>query len=686
MLTKKRRLFIGLTVFLAVCLILISHSPVKTSEDNLNVLPVENRNTLFHTYLLNKAQVIFDKRRTDLDTALTSIEKLLARQDYLRNTYRMLIGEMPEKTPLNPIIVDTLIRTGYRVEKLSYESCPNHHVVANLYIPDGSGPFPGIIIPSGHWSNSKSELLYQDLCIFLASKGFVAMITDPFCQGERYQILNEQGKPATRGGTTVHTLLDVGSSLVGTSIVAYELWDNVRGVDYLLTRTEVDTTRIGCMGSSAGGGQATNLIVWDKRIDAGAISCYITSEERLFATIGPQDGCQNLSFEGYYGLDHGDYLTMTAPKPVIVLAATADFFDITGTRQTFAEQQLVYEKLNYPDCIDYFEHNDDHGFYKERRQAAVKWMRTWFYKDAADVTEPFQMKEPNDSLRVTSTGQVLTHFENEISVQEMNLNKAEQLATERQNFWNTYSKDSCLALVQNMLMIENDIVNPVYEVISSINRGTYTIDKIKITQNQDVPIPALLFKPTELSGNLSAVLYVDGRGKNTEAKEGGVIEQYVLDSGKIVLAVDLRGFGETTDDPSKNNTKHWNLEHRNAAISLYIGKPLIGQRVNDIQKTMKVLKSLNNIDTNHISIVGIDRAGTAVIHAAALDNSYKEIYLRRADTSWVEMVAAPLDSNNMTHVIPNALTRYDLGDLLDAMAPRPIYFLAEPEIKLPVLK
>lgn len=676
----KNKLPIIFPIVLFSLILLLSNNIQKSPEEILEVLPKNGKNELFHSYLLRKAHFIFERRRTDIDSALTNIDKLLERQRYLRNTYKNLIGEMPERTPLNPIVTDTLIREGYRVEKIAFESLPNHHITANFYIPDGKGPFPGIIIPSGHYSNSKSEPLYQDLCQLLVGKGFAVLIVDPFCQGERYQLLDENGKPATRGGTTVHTLLDVGANLVGTGVVAYELWDNIRSLDYLLTRKEVDTLRIGCMGSSAGGGQATNLIVMDDRIDVAAISCYITSEERLFVTLGPQDGCQNLSYEGFYGIDHGDYLTMFAPKPVIILAATQDFFDIAGTRHTYAEAQLVYDRLGYPDRISFFEYNDTHGFSCPRRQKATKWVRTWFYNDTTEIMEPIQNKEPIDSLKVTSTGQVLTAFKNEISVQDLNLEKANKLLSERKLFWSTYSKDSCLKLVKRMLNIEKDTVNPHYEVTGTLDRGNYTINKMKITQNSDVPIPALLFKQKNTKGKKPAVLYVDGRGKNTEAGTGGIIERYVVDSGKIVLAIDVRGFGETTDNPSKNKTKHWNLEHRNAVISLYIGKPLIGQRVNDIQKSVEVLKTLQNVDTNMISMVGIDRAGTAVIHAAALDNSIKEIALQTVDTSWIKMVGSPLDSNNMTHVVPNALTRYDLGNLLNAIAPRPVYFLKKPGV------
>ena len=60
------------------------------------------------------------------------------------------------KTPLNAKVVGTLKADGFRVENVIYESRPNHHVTANLYIPDGKGPFPGVLVSCGHSDNGKA--------------------------------------------------------------------------------------------------------------------------------------------------------------------------------------------------------------------------------------------------------------------------------------------------------------------------------------------------------------------------------------------------------------------------------------------------------------------------------------------------------------------------------------------------
>jgi cephalosporin-C deacetylase-like acetyl esterase len=653
---------------------------LTNAQEVLDVLPVEGRNELFHTYLMEELDELMDKRRLEIEESLTTIEKLKARQAQLKNDYLNLLGIFPEKTPLNPLVVGTIERDGYNIDKVYYESRPNFHVTAHLYYPTtGSGPFPGIIVTCGHYPEAKSVDLYQDLCILLVQNGFVTLIVDPVCQGERNQIIN----PATgnlyytnESGTKAHSRLDVGAVIAGTSVVAYELWDNHRSVDYLLTRPEVDTSKIGCTGSSGGGAQATYLVAMDDRIKVAAVNSYIMNEQTLFSTIGPQTGSQNLSYEGAYGIDHPDYITMFAPKPFLILAATQDFFDIGATRQTYADAQKVYEKLGAPEKIGFFEYDDTHGYSKPKREAALKWFRTWFYDDTTTVTEPEHEILSTDTLLVTETGQVQTNFLNEKNVTDFNVELASSYASSREEFWSANTRDSCPNMVKSLIRLDENYHTPFFESGEIIDRGSYSLEKIKISDGNHTPVTGLFITPDpeHLAGRLPTVLYVDGRGKKTDASSGGLIEKVYIDSGKAVFAIDVRGFGETTDNPSLNESKHGNNEHRNAVISLYIGKTLIGQRVEDIMKAMDYLMTRDDVDPDKISIVGLDRAGTAVLHATALDPRIADVVIRKADSSWMDVIENPTILNNMTHVVPSAMIYYDLPDLVDAIAPRKVVY------------
>src|SRR5262249_34964391 len=69
-------------------------------------------------------------------------EKFIARQKEMREKFIAALGGFPEKTPLNAQVVGTIERKGFRIEKVIFESRPQHHVTANLYLPPGKGPFP----------------------------------------------------------------------------------------------------------------------------------------------------------------------------------------------------------------------------------------------------------------------------------------------------------------------------------------------------------------------------------------------------------------------------------------------------------------------------------------------------------------------------------------------------------------
>lgn len=662
-------------ILLLACMINLTNA-----QEVLDILPVEGRNQLFHTYLMEELDELMDKRQLEIEESLTTVEKLKARQVQLKKDYLNLVGTLPLKTPLNPVVIGTIERDGYNIDKVCYESRPDFHVTAHLYYPtNGSGPFPGIIVTCGHYSFGKSVNLYQDLCILLVQNGFVVLIVDPICQGERNQILD----PVTgelyysfESGTKAHSRLDVGAVITGTSVMAYELWDNHRSVDYLISRPEVDTSRIGCTGSSGGGAQATYLVAMDDRIKVAAVNSYIMNEQTLFSTIGPQTGSQNLSYEGVYGLDHPDYITIFAPKPFMILAATNDFFDIGATRQTYADAQKAYDTLGVPDKLGFLEYNDGHGYSQPKREAATRWFRTWFYDDTTTIIETEHDLLSYDTLLVTETGQVKTHFMDEKNVTDLNVELAESYASFREDFWKDNTQDSCLNMVKSLIRLNDDYQTPVFETVEIITRDNYSIEKIKISDSNHTPVTGLFFAPDQeyLPEKLPAVLYVDGRGKKTDASPGGLIEQVYVDSGKVVFAIDVRGFGETSDALSYNEAKHGNNEHRNSVISLYIGKTFIGQRVEDIMKALDYLVSRDDVDSDNISIVGIDRAGTAVLHAAALDARFTEVTIRKTDSSWMDIIEDPTILNNMTHVVPSSMIYYDLPDLADAIAPRPVIY------------
>jgi len=659
----------GIIERMAVCPAGPSAAADAPACEELNV-PAKGADKLLHAYLMRQVGRQYERRRREVEAALRSPKALRDRLQRLRRGYRRIIGELPDRTPLNAKITGVIRCDGYRIEKVVYESRPHHRVTANLYVPETSrGPFPGVAVPCGHSPNGKALDAYQRVCILLARNGFVALIYDPICQGERHQLAK-----ARRHGTTAHTLLDVGSLLVGRSVVGYEAWDGIRSIDYLLGRPEVDSRRpVGMTGNSGGGTQTTFLMALDDRIGPAAPSCYVMRQQRKFETIGPADGCQHLPGEGRLGIDQIDYVAMHAPRPTLILAAEQDFFEFESTADAAAEAGKTYAALGKADRTGLFSHNDKHAFSKPLRQAAVQWMRRWIVNDARPVVEPELTVRPDRALRVTAAGQVVAEFKDEVTVAAMNLKRAEELAAARRKFWKDREQKACLAQVGRMIGLRRRRAKATVRNRGTINRDGYRIDKLVLERKGEVPVPAMLFVAGGAGRGRPATLYVDSRGKAREAGAGGAVEKLVR-GGRIVLSIDVRGFGETADRGSSR--KYHNVEHRVARLACHIGRPLLGQRVEDVLAAADVLAQRDDVDARKIDLVGVARAGPVALHAAALDGRFTGLTLRGAIGSWVrDVVARPLARDLMGCVVPGALLKYDLPDLVRAVAPRPVRIL-----------
>ncbi len=635
--------------------------------DDFTVLDGKSDSLLYND-LMKQVNGQYQTRREILKMELESPEKILQRQKRLRNNFREMIGPLPTRTPLNGRTVGTIDCDGYRIEKVIYESRPGHHVTANLYVPtQGKPPFPGVLVPCGHSDNGKAAEAYQSVSILLAKNGLVALIFDPIGQGERLQLLD-----APRHGTTTHTLLGIGAMLVGVNTGNYRLWDCIRSLDYLAGRPEVDPKRLGCTGNSGGGTMTTWLMAADDRIGVAAPSCFVSSLERVLAALPPPDGEQLWPRLGANGIEHTDFITMRAPKPTRILAAERDFFPFDGTQQAYQEAAEVYEVLGHPEHVDLFSYNDAHGFSQPRRQAAVQWMRRWFLDDPGEIVERENTLQQDADLQVTRTGQVVRDHIDEVTVQSINLQRAQTLAVSRKAFWAANDMKTCLAEVRRLIGFRSNLAKATVTTKAVVQREGYRIEKLVIRRKDEFPVPALLFVPDKRLAKLPATLYVDGRGKAVDARPGGPIESLVQQE-RIVLSIDVRGYGETTDNPEKSPSKFHNVEHRTAALAIHIGRPLVGQRVEDVVAALNILAARDDVDSGQIELVGVDRAGPVALHAAALDARFAGVIVRSEIHSWIDnVVGRPLQPNLFGHVVPGALEKYDLPDLKRVIAPRSV--------------
>ena len=639
---------------------------VAPAEEDLSVLPekidgVAPADMMKH-YLLGLADQQFENWKHQYEQRTTP-KQIAEYQSRLREKFIEALGGLPERTPLNPRVTGTISRKGYRIEKIIFESRPKHYVTGILFLPDASKhkpPYPGVLVPCGHSSNGKASNAYQTMGALLALNGMVGFVFDPIDQGERGQLLSQWPKLI---GTRAHTMLGVGSILLGRNTASFEVWDGMCAVDYLQSRPEVDPKRIGCTGNSGGGTQTSYLMSLDDRIIAAAPSCYITSLERLLNTIGPQDAEQNIHGQIAFGMDHADYLMMRAPTPIMICAATKDFFDISGVWDSFRYAKRLYSRLGYAERIGLLENDATHNYNRLQRESVVRWMARWLLKKDEPITEPDITLLSEEEIKCSPGGQVML-LDGARSTYDLNRDHEKDLAKRRTELWATKARTELLEKVRQITGIRKLSDLPMPEIVSAsiIQRDGYQIKKLIIKPEAGIVLPAWMFVP-EMNAS-RAVLYLHEKGKDIDASPGGSIEQ-LIKTGRCVLAVDLRGTGETKSDNKRKLCEATGVDWKDVFMAYLLGRSYVGMRAEDI---LTCARFLSEEKAGPVDLIAVGNVGVPALHAAAFEpDLFNAVKLVRSLSSWSSVVEWGCSFNQQVNAVHGALTLYDLPKLSDTL-------------------
>ncbi len=556
-------------------------------------------------------------------TALVLLLAFAQPSEELRAKMLDLIGGLPQiRTPLNARVTGVFERPGYRVEKLLFDSLPGFHVTANLYVPLGKpGPFPAVLGTAGHSPAGKAGATYQRMWISLARRGYVVLAYDPPGQGERVEYFDpDAGKPRLRpGGVDEHIMAGLQCLLAGHSIARYLVWDGIRAFDYLTTRPEVDAKRIGVAGNSGGGTQAAYLAVFEPRLAAAVSSCYITRWKELWDGPGPQDAEQ--TWPGYLSsqLDFVDFIKAFAPKPFLISSAIRDYFPFAGARATFEAAAEHYRRIDAPGRVEMAEHDGPHGWSKPLREAAVRF----FDKHLRGVEEPYEEPEietePEPRLWATPTGYLATSFGSETV---FTLNRA--------------------------------VVAEIYP-----KRRALSIRRPE-------ELRALVRERLRL-GEIAAAPAAGSGGKAVGVVTAGVPKADVEDlrqAGFVVREADLGVLPE--------GRSGYSAAYQAAAREWLHGRSLLKRHVEAVLRAVAELRADAAVDARRVYLWGRDAGGVAALIAAGLDEQVAGLAAERSITSWHAVTQAKLHEGTAEILVPGVLRDFDLPDLVNLIAPRPI--------------
>ncbi len=291
-------------------------------------------------YFRRETRAISDRCLTDLTTSNAWLAQLPQRRAELAEM--LGLAPMPPRTDLRAVVTKRFEHDTFTVENLHFQSRPGLYVTANLYVPKNlTKPAPAVLYVSGHGpvvTNGISygnKVSYQHHGAWFARNGYVCLILDTVQLGEISGVHH---------GTYREGMWWWNSR--GYTPAGVECWNSMRALDYLSTRSEVDTNRFGVTGRSGGGAYSWFVTAMDERIKAAAPVAGITDLENHVVDGAVEGHCDCMFFVNTYRWDYPQLAALAAPRPLLIVNTDDDnLFPLDGVVRLRDKVRRVYDLL-----------------------------------------------------------------------------------------------------------------------------------------------------------------------------------------------------------------------------------------------------------------------------------------------------------------------------------------------------
>ena len=324
------------------------------------------------------------------------------------------LGGLPKVTIQKEYLYD-----GLKVEEISWELPYGRKVEAIVLKPaNATGPLPGILAFHHHGADKyfgkrkitrtsdsqhphvkESQEQYYDGFAWaneMAKRGYVVLVSDAFPFASRRLMLQDVPEhlrhglndnipenmdnieaynhwAASQEDTMAKSLFCAGTTWPGVWVA-----EDLKALDILCSRQDVDADKIGCGGLSGGGMRTVFIGGLDSRIKCSVCVGLMTTWE---------DFMLNKSFTHTWmsfvpvlpnELDFPEILGLNVPSPTLVLNAEQDgLFTLAGMKDADKVLKEVYQKANAANRYKCSFYPGDHRFGKEMQMEAFEWFDRW---------------------------------------------------------------------------------------------------------------------------------------------------------------------------------------------------------------------------------------------------------------------------------------------------------------------
>lgn len=292
-------------------------------------------------------------------------------QAKLRRRVKARLGGFPaEKAALQARVLKRSEQGEYSQEEVVFTSRDGLEVFGYFLLPkNASGPLPTLLCLHGHGYGVNGLVgldcngephhdpdYHHSFAVQAVKRGYAVFAPELLGFGRR-----REGEIENSHQSSCQTLAGT-ALMLGQTLLGWRVYDTVRVLDYLETRPEVDTKRIGVMGISGGGANALFLSALDTRIKATVLSGYLNTFRDSICDIAH---CIDNFVPGLFrDAEMSDIAGLIAPRALWCESGDADpIFPVASFRRALRDTKRIYKTLDANSKCGGEVFQGDHQFY-----------------------------------------------------------------------------------------------------------------------------------------------------------------------------------------------------------------------------------------------------------------------------------------------------------------------------------